>query len=145
MASLKKTIITHSRIVSGIQRAAQTVFGVYLKSTCSRVTSASSALGVLNDDALYESTHSLIHSLKIAPRICVLFTFELGGECNIIKTKLVLYMSLAATLVGWIEDVVCLRNVGSVVKGVTIILKLQKKKKKKTPLLAFWRRCVKCQ
>jgi len=58
-------------------------------------------------------------------------------------------MSLAATLVGWIEDVVCLRNVGSVVKGVTIILKLQKKKKKKkkkkTPLLAFWRRCVKCQ
>jgi len=29
------------------QRAAQTVLGVYLKRTCSRVTSASSALGVL--------------------------------------------------------------------------------------------------
>ena len=33
--------------------------GVYLKRTCSRVTSASSALGVLNDYALYKSTHSL--------------------------------------------------------------------------------------
>jgi len=32
---------------------------VYLKRTCSRVTSASSALGVLNDYALYKSTHSL--------------------------------------------------------------------------------------
>ena len=54
---------THSRILSGIQRAAQTVLGVYLKRTCSRVTSASSALGVLNDCALYKSTHSLTHSL----------------------------------------------------------------------------------
>jgi len=33
--------------------------GVYLKRTCSRVTSASSALGFLNDYALYKSTHSL--------------------------------------------------------------------------------------
>ena len=48
-----------SRILSGIQRAAQTVLGVYLKRTCSRVTSASSALGVLDDYALYKSTHSL--------------------------------------------------------------------------------------
>ena len=48
---------------SGIQRAAQTVLGVYLKRTCSRVTSASSALGVLNDYALYKSTHSLSNSL----------------------------------------------------------------------------------
>ena len=39
------------------------VLGVYLKRTCSRVTSASSALGVLNDYALYKSTHSLTHSL----------------------------------------------------------------------------------
>ena len=31
--------------------------------TCSRVTSASSALGILNDYALYTSTHSLTHSL----------------------------------------------------------------------------------
>ena len=54
---------THSRIVSGIQRAARTVLGVYLKRTCSRVTSASSALGVLNDCALYKSTHSLTHSI----------------------------------------------------------------------------------
>ena len=53
---------TLSRILSGIQRAAQTVLGIYLKSTCSRVTSASSALGVLNDYAQYKSTHSLTHS-----------------------------------------------------------------------------------
>ena len=53
---------THSRILSGIQRAAQTVLGVYLKRTCSRATSASSALGVLNDNVLYKSTHSLTHS-----------------------------------------------------------------------------------
>jgi len=54
---------THSRILSGIQRAAQTVLGIYLKRTCSRVTSASSALGALNDYALYKPTHSLTHSL----------------------------------------------------------------------------------
>ena len=53
----------HRGILSGIPRAAQTVLGVYLKRTCSRVTSASSALGVLNDYALYKSTHSLTHSL----------------------------------------------------------------------------------
>ena len=47
----------HSRILSGIQPAAQTVLGVYLKRTCSRVTSASSAF--LNDYALYKSTQSL--------------------------------------------------------------------------------------
>jgi len=44
--------------------------GVYLKRTCSRVTSASSALGVLDDYALYKSTHSLTHSLVSAlPRL----------------------------------------------------------------------------
>jgi len=53
---------THSRILSQIQRAAQTVLGVYLKRTCSRVTSASSALGVLDNYALYKFTHSLTHS-----------------------------------------------------------------------------------
>ena len=52
---------THSRVLSGIQRAAQTVLGVYLERTCSRVTSASSALAVLDDYALYKSTHSLSH------------------------------------------------------------------------------------
>jgi len=43
-----------------IQRAAQTVLGVYLKRTCSRITSASSALAVLNDYAPYINprTHS---------------------------------------------------------------------------------------
>jgi len=35
---------------------------VYLKRTCSRVTSACSALWVLNDYALCKSTHSLTHS-----------------------------------------------------------------------------------
>jgi len=53
---------TRSRISPGIQRAAQTVLGVYLKRTCSHDTSASSALGVLNDYALYKSTHSLTRS-----------------------------------------------------------------------------------
>jgi len=38
---------THSRILSRIQRAAQTVLGVYLKRTCLCVTSISSELGVL--------------------------------------------------------------------------------------------------
>ena len=38
------------------------VLGVYLKRTCLRVTSASSALRVLNDYALHKSTHSLTHS-----------------------------------------------------------------------------------
>jgi len=54
---------THSRILSRIQRAAQTVLSVYSKRTCSRVTSASSALGVLNDYALY-NTNPLTHSSK---------------------------------------------------------------------------------
>ena len=60
---------THCRILSGIQRAAKTVFGVYLKRTCSRDTSASSALGVLNDYAPYKCTHSLTHSLMQAASI----------------------------------------------------------------------------
>ena len=56
---------THSRILSGITRTAQTVLGVYLKRTCTRDTSASSALGVLNDNALYKSTHSLTQTARI--------------------------------------------------------------------------------
>ena len=44
-----------------LQRTAQTVLGIYLKLTCSRVTSASSALGVLDDYALYKSTHAITH------------------------------------------------------------------------------------
>jgi len=46
---------------SKFQLVAQTVLGIYLKRTCSRVTSASNALGVLNDYVLYKSTHSLTH------------------------------------------------------------------------------------
>jgi len=49
--------------IRGIQRAAQTVLCIYLKRTSSRDTSASSALGVLNDYTLYKSTHSLTQSL----------------------------------------------------------------------------------
>ena len=56
---------THSRILSGIQRAAQTVLRVSLTRTCSRVTSASSALRVLNDYALYKSTQSLTLSFTL--------------------------------------------------------------------------------
>jgi len=52
---------TLSRILSAIQRAAETVLGLYLKSTCSRDTSASSAFLVLDDYALYKSTHALTH------------------------------------------------------------------------------------
>ena len=59
---------THSRILTRIHRAAQTVLVVYLKRTCSRVTSASSALGVLNDYALYKSTPALTHSLTHCSR-----------------------------------------------------------------------------
>ena len=53
---------THSQILCGTQRAAQTVLGVRLLQTycCSGVTNASSALGVLYDYALYKlRTHSL--------------------------------------------------------------------------------------
>jgi len=46
---------------SGIQRAAQTVLGVCLKRTCSRVTRASSALGVLTD---MRYTNPRTHSLQ---------------------------------------------------------------------------------
>ena len=44
-----------------VQRAAQTVLGVYLKRTCSRDTSASSALRVLNAIKIHALTHSLIY------------------------------------------------------------------------------------
>ena len=57
--------------LSAIQQAAQTVLGVYLKRTCSHNTSASSTSGVLNNYALYKSTHSLIHSLTRTARRAV--------------------------------------------------------------------------
>ena len=44
---------TLSRILSGIQRAAQTASGVDSKRTCSRGINASNAVGVLKDNALY--------------------------------------------------------------------------------------------
>ena len=49
---------TLCRILSGIQRAAQTVLGIYLKCICLHDTRASSTLGVLHDSALYKCTHS---------------------------------------------------------------------------------------
>ena len=55
---------THSRILSGIQRAAQTVLGVYLKRARSRITSASSAFSGsqrLRAVQIHALTHSLIH------------------------------------------------------------------------------------
>ena len=52
-------------MLSGILWTAQTVLGVYLKRTCSRDTSASSALGVLNNYALHKSMHVFIHSLLL--------------------------------------------------------------------------------
>jgi len=49
---------------SGSNEQHRLYLGVYLKRTCSRVTSASSALGVLNDYALCKSTHSLTQSVS---------------------------------------------------------------------------------
>jgi len=49
-------------VLSGIQRAAQTVLGVYSKRTCSRHTSASSALGALNERYCAIQIHALTHS-----------------------------------------------------------------------------------
>ena len=46
--------------LSGIPQTTQTVLGVYIKRTCSLDTSASSALGVLDD------IHALTHSLYTA-------------------------------------------------------------------------------
>ena len=54
---------TLSRITSGIQRAAQTVLDVYLKRTCSRDNSASSALGILT---IMRYTNPRTHSLTSA-------------------------------------------------------------------------------
>ena len=51
---------TLSQISSGTQRSVQTVLDVYLESTCSCVTSASSALEVCNNNVLNKSTHSLL-------------------------------------------------------------------------------------
>jgi len=55
---------THSGFYSGSNEQHRLYLGVYLKRTCSRVTSASSALGVLNDYALCKSTHSLTQSVS---------------------------------------------------------------------------------
>ena len=54
---------THSRILSGIPRAAQTVLGVYLKRTCSRDANASSALGG-GFWTIMRYTNPRTHSLK---------------------------------------------------------------------------------
>ena len=54
------------RFYPGSNEQHRLFIGVYLKSTCSRDTSASKALGVLNDYALYKSTHSLNRHLFLA-------------------------------------------------------------------------------
>ena len=57
---------------------------VYLKRACSRVTSASSALGVLNDYALYKSTHSLTHSVA-AKLACGSSSNSTALTCSVCK------------------------------------------------------------
>ena len=62
--------------------------GVYLKRTCSSDTSASSALGVLNDYALHKSTHSLTHSDMLVFSGCMRPEADVrrsrrGGECPV--------------------------------------------------------------
>ena len=47
-----------------------------LTRTCSRVTNASSALGVLNDYVLYKSTHSLTQSLTLFTCLLMLLVFS---------------------------------------------------------------------
>jgi len=71
-------------ILSGIPRAAQAVLGVYLKRTCSRVTSASSTLGVLNDYALYKSMHSLTQVLRLCCTAGVLDLYASGLARDIV-------------------------------------------------------------
>jgi len=53
---------THSRILSGIQRAAKTVLGVYLKRTCSRVISASNKRIRGSERLCAMQIHALTHS-----------------------------------------------------------------------------------
>ena len=67
---LARWLGTHSQILSGIQRAAQTVLSVCLKRTCSCDISASSAFRVLNDNALYKFTHSLTDDLDQCVTLC---------------------------------------------------------------------------
>jgi len=52
----------HCQILSGIQQAAQTVLGIYLKRTCLHKTSASSALGGSQRLCAIQ-VHALNHSL----------------------------------------------------------------------------------
>jgi len=66
---------TLSRILSGTWRSVQTVLDVYLKRICLLNTSASSTLGIVNDNALYKSTslltyihtyvHTYVHTLRV--------------------------------------------------------------------------------
>ena len=78
---------TRSRILSGIQRAAQTVLGVYLKRTCSRVSllvhpAHQGFLTIIRYTNPH--THSLTHSLTVnfcirRPILYFTFTFFSGG------------------------------------------------------------------
>jgi len=70
---------THSRIFVQIQQAAQTVLGVYLERTCSRITSASSALGGL---LCAIQIHALAHSQVVSSVRCM-------NEVNARRARLV--------------------------------------------------------
>ena len=91
---------THSRILSGIQRAAQTVLGVYLKRTCSHITSASSALGVLNDYVLYKSTHSLTHYRSYVCLCLLITTTDPTKTAELINTRLC-SVGIEETCISW--------------------------------------------
>ena len=67
---------------AGIQPAAQTVLGVYLKRTCSRVTSASSTWGSQRLRAIqfHARTHSFTHGVVERNRISSLQSHEKASE-----------------------------------------------------------------
>jgi len=60
-----------SRILSGMQQAAQTVLGIYLKHTCSRNTSASSALGVLCMYDTIQRIRGSVYVRHVCTCVCV--------------------------------------------------------------------------
>jgi len=86
---------------------------VYLKRTCSRVTSASSALGVLNDCEPYKSTHSLTHSyLQVG---AALSDWHASSSAEMIPCNLLFLVVLMAVLV-------CNRNPCCVVSVCTFVV-----------------------
>jgi len=56
------------------------VLGIYSKFICSQISNASSALGVLNDNALYKSTHSQLHCFTSYHLVILCFDFVSVAE-----------------------------------------------------------------